>query len=248
MLEILLTVVGIIVLTIVLVKLIDKFVPTKIKPVLTIALWALIGYLAYTTTMSVYKPILFNKEKEKRYAKVIRNLEDIRDAQLAHRTVTGGFANNFDNLIKFIDTAQFTITQRKDSTVIDKEANKRFGLTSMTKQIFVIDTLGTRPVKDSLFKKSNRYKTLMKLPEGVGNPEARFTLQAGTIEQGDFNIPVFEATIKKADILAGLDNDLILEENRVVSVEGVNGDQIKVGSMEEVNVAGNWPKLYDSKK
>ena len=248
MLQILLTVVGIIALTIVLVKLIDKFIPAQVKPVLIIALWALIGYLAYSTTMSIYKPILFNKEKEKRYAKVIRNLEDIRDAQLAHRTVTGKFTDSFENLIKFVDTAEFTITQRKDSRVIDKEANKRFGLTTMTKQIFVIDTLGTKPVKDSLFKTSNRYKTLMKLPEGVGNPDARFTLKAGTIEQGDFQIPVFEATINKNDILAGLDKDLIEEENHVISVEGVNGSQIKVGSMEEVNVAGNWPKLYDSKQ
>ena len=42
--------------------------------------------------------------------------------------------------------------------------------------------------------------------------------------------------------------DLVKKEKEVVSVEGVNGNQIKVGSMEEVNVAGNWPKLYDSKQ
>ena len=30
----------------------------------------------------------------------------------------------------------------------------------------------------------------------------------------------------------------------VVSVEGVNGPTLKVGSMEEVNTNGNWPKNY----
>ena len=34
----------------------------------------------------------------------------------------------------------------------------------------------------------------------------------------------------------------------VVSVEGVNGPSIKVGSMTEVNTSGNWPKLYDTAK
>ena len=32
------------------------------------------------------------------------------------------------------------------------------------------------------------------------------------------------------------------------SVEGVNGDAIIVGSMEEVNTNGNWPKNYSSKQ
>ena len=32
-----------------------------------------------------------------------------------------------------------------------------------------------------------------------------------------------------------------------VSVDEINGDAIKVGSMEEVKVNGNWPKLYDPK-
>ena len=76
-----------------------------------LVLWVVIGFLAYNTFMSVYKPIQFNQIKEKRYAVVIKSLKDIRDAQLAHKQVTGRFANNFDNLVKFIDTAQFTITQ-----------------------------------------------------------------------------------------------------------------------------------------
>ncbi|MEP1488464.1 MAG: hypothetical protein ABJL44_16540 [Algibacter sp.] len=247
MLTILLVTVGVILLTIGLVKLVDKFIPTKFKPVLTIALWVLIAFLGYHTYMSVYNPILFNKEKEKRYAKVINSLEDIRDAQLAHRTVTGKFVGKFEDLIKFIDTAEFTITQRKDSTVIDKEANKRFGLDSMTKEVVIIDTLGTVSVKDSLFKGSDRYKKMMNLPEGVGEPGAKFELKAGYILQNDLNLPVFEASIKKNIILFDQDKDLLVGENQVMSVEAVNGDKIIVGSMEEVNTTGNWPKLYDTK-
>jgi len=69
-------------------------------------------------------------------------------------------------------------------------------------------------------------------------------LQAGFIEQSGFQIPVFEAKALKSIILDGQDKDLINKENQILSVEAVNGDAIKVGSMEEVNTTGNWPKNY----
>ncbi|GAB1855518.1 hypothetical protein MHTCC0001_03520 [Flavobacteriaceae bacterium MHTCC 0001] len=196
--------------------------------------------------MSVYENILFDQEKEKRYTKVIRSLEDIRDAQLAHRTVTGKFAGNWDNLIKFIDTAQFTLTQRRDSSVVDEELTARYGGVETFKDIVIIDTLGYKPVKDSIFKGSDRYKTMMNVP--VGQEGAKFKLEAGYINQNNIDIPVFEASVKKEVILNDQPEKLVFEENQVVSVEGVNGDAIKVGSMDEVKTVGNWPKTYDTKK
>ncbi|MFI1744077.1 hypothetical protein [Thalassobellus sediminis] len=241
MLTFILITVAVILVTIGLVKLVDKFVPSKFKSVLTIVLWVLIFFLGYQTFMSVYNPVLFDQTKEKRYAEVIKNLIDIRDAQLAHKQVTGVFAGNFDNLIKFIDTAEYTITQRRDSSVKDLVQSKIFGV-DIPKDTVIIDTLGFVPVKDSLFKASDRYKTMMNIP--VGEPGAKFELKAGFIEQSDAKIPVFEAKVKKAVILFDQDKDLISQENEVVSVEGVNGDALKVGSMDEVNTGGNWPKTY----
>lgn len=238
---IILIVIAVILLTIGLVKLVDKFIPSKFKPVLIIALWVLIGFLGYSTFKSVYNPILFNQVKEERYAKVIKNLIDIRDAQLAHRQVTGAFAGNFDNLVKFIDTAQYTITQRRDSVVIDEERSKAFGV-DMTKDIVIIDTLGFVNVKDSLFKNSTRYKTMMNVP--AGKPDEKFKLEAGFLEDDGVKIPVFKASVKKDVLLYDQDRDLVIQENQVVSVDGVNGDELTVGSMTEVKTSGNWPKTY----
>ena len=244
MLKFILIAVAVILLTIGLVKLIDKFIPSKFKPVLNIVLWVLIAFLGYQTYMSIYTPILFNQEKTKRYEQVIENLKDIRDSQLAYKQVNGKFTDSFDDLVKFIETGKYTITQRRDSSVVDAEANKRFGLTTMRKDIVVIDTLGFVNVKDSLFKNSTRYKTMMNVP--VGKEGAKFELKAGYIEQSDIKIPVFEASVKKNIILDGEDTDMIAQENQVVSVDGVNGDALKVGSMTEVNTNGNWPKTYGS--
>lgn len=241
MLNIILIAVAVILVTVGLVKLVDKFIPQKFKPILNILLWILIIFLGYQTYNSIYDPIQFNKVKEKRYARVIESLKDIRDAELAHKQVTGKFTDSFDNLIKFIDTAEYTITQRRDSTILDDELTKLYRVDTF-KDIVVIDTLGFVSVKDSLFKNSDRYKTMMNVP--VGQPGAKFQLKAGMLDQNDIKIPVFEASVLKNIILYDQDKDLLVQENQVVSVDGVNGDALKVGSMTEVKTGGNWPITY----
>ena len=241
MLNVIIAIVIVILLTIGLVWVIDKFVPKKLKPVLNIALWLLIIFLGYKTYMSVYGEIQFNQLKEKRYALVIEKLKDIRDAELAHKTVTGQFTDNFDGLIKFVENGKFTITQRRTETVKDEALSRSFGV-DMFKEIVVIDTLGFVSVKDSLFKNSDRYKTMMDVP--VGEPGTKFTLKAGKLD----DIPVFEASVEKAKLLFDQDKNLVDKENQVISVDGVNGPTLKVGSMDEVNTNGNWPKNYSKEQ
>ncbi len=242
MLTVILVVVAIILATIGIVWIIDKFVPKKIKPVLNLVLWALIIYLGYITFMSVYSDIKFNQLKNERYALVIDRLIDVRDAQIAHKQVTGKYSDSFDKLIRFIDTARVPIIQRKDSTVLDEEATRRFGGVETFKTLIVIDTLDFYSVKDSLFKGSDRYKTMMNV--GIGADGAKFDLKAGELDE----IPVFEASVDKAIILHDQDKNLVDNEKQVVSVDGVNGPTIKVGSMEEINTNGNWPKNYAKKQ
>ncbi|MEO5788449.1 MAG: hypothetical protein ACOH2D_00795 [Gelidibacter sp.] len=238
MLTVILAIVIVVLLTIGIVWVIDKFVPKNFKPILHIVLWAIIAFLGYQTFMSVYGEIQFNELKEKRYSVVIEKLKDIRDAELAYKQVNGKFTDNFDELVKFIETGKFTITQRRDSTVFDAEATKRFHGVVTTKEIVIVDTLAFVPVKDSLFGADTRYKTMMNVP--VGKPGAKFDLKAGFLDK----IPVFEASVDKAIILDGEDENLIAKEKQVVSVDGVNGPTLSVGSMNEVKTNGNWPKNY----
>ncbi|GAA4324553.1 hypothetical protein GCM10023115_53950 [Pontixanthobacter gangjinensis] len=210
--------------------------------VIQILLWLVIIFLAYLTFNAVYEPIQFNKIKEKRYAKVIKNLKDIRSSELAHKEVTGKFQGDWDSLVKFLDTAEFAITQRRDTTYLDEEYKKTYGVDQYIESV-VIDTLGFVPVKDSLFKgNEERYRTMMNIPiEGV---DGTFDLEAGTITKGESQIPVFEVKVAKAKILADQDRTLVLQENEIQSVDDVNGRYISVGSMSEVNTSGNWPKVY----
>jgi len=202
-------------------------------------LWVVIVVFGYLNYKSIYGPVEFNKKKEKRYAVVINKLDKIRKAQLAYKEIEGKFNSSFDSLVRFIDTAEFTITQRRDTMYLDKEYLKTYGVDKMIEDV-VIDTLGYEKVKDRLFKNYD-YSNLGVIPNTNGK---KFDMQTGFIEVNNNKVAVFEVKVNKSIVLEGLDPELIIQEKQTVSVDGVNGAYIKVGSMTEVNTSGNWPINY----
>lgn len=217
------------------------------KLVVQIVLWVVIGFLGWKVYSAITGPVEFNKIKEARYIKVIDHLKDIQKAELAYKEITGEFTGSFDSLVQFLDTAQFAITQRRDTIYDDVERNKAFGIEKgYYHEESILDTLGFTPVKDSLYGNTGRYKTMMKIPvEGV---DAEFELRAGKIKRKESSYAVFEVRVAKDVILFDQDKNLLIQENQVQSVDGVNGEYLKVGSMEDVNTSGNWPKIYDSRR
>ncbi len=216
------------------------------KLVLQLLLWLLIIFLGWKLYSSVNGPVEFNKVKDARYGKVIKNLKDIKSAQMAHKELTGNYTGNFDSLVRFIDTAEFAIVSRRDTVYHDVEKNKAFGIDEgYYLDAVIIDTLRFAPIRDSLFKGTERYKSMMNVP--IEGTDAKFELTAGKIEKSGTIYSVFESKVSKDVVLFGLDSDLLAQEKQVVSVEGVNGPSIKVGSMTDVNTSGNWPKIYDGK-
>lgn len=212
------------------------------KKVLTAVLWIvsiLLGYLIYQSIMA---PIEFNKTREERFTAVIERLKEIKVAQEAYKTVNGKYAGDFEGLVQFIDTAEFTITQQRDSSFM--RYNRVYRI-DMQVDTVVIDTLGRVSIKDSLFKNSMSYKELMNVPYGQ-NGET-FELKAEIITKGNFQVPVFMASVKKDVVLYDQPEDLRLKENTHNSIEEVNGNQIIVGSLTEVSTSGNWPSIYDKK-
>ena len=218
-------------------------ISNKQKNYLSYTLVAHIVFFAFLMFTSINDEIRFDDVKNIRYQQVILKLKDIRDSQIAHRSVKGYFQNNWDSLVKFIETDSFTITQRKDSSILDNEMTERYGGVKTYKDIIIIDTLGFIQVKDSLFGFDNRYEQMFYVPNAK-DPKTKFELNAGFLNQNGIDIPVFEAKISKKVILHDQSINLVLKENQVQSVDGVNGRSLKIGSMNEVNANGNWPKNY----
>ncbi len=212
------------------------------KTILQIVLWIICVGLGYLIYRSVTGPIEFQKVKEERFSKVISTLKDIRNSQEAYRTVNGKFANDFKSLVSFVDTGKYTITQQRDSSYM--EFDKVYGI-DLLREVTIIDTLGFVSVKDSLFKGDDRYKSMMNVPYAQGGET--FTMKADIVDKGGYKAPVFEAKVKKDIILYDQPKDLMTRENAQISVEEVNGPEIRVGSLTDVSTNGNWPPIYDKK-
>ncbi len=207
-------------------------------------LWILIVFFSYKIYDSINGPINFNKTKNERYAQVINRLKDIRKAQIAHKDVKGVFANNFDSLVAFVDSGIFTLIQKRDSSYLEYDKTYRI---DMLKEVVVIDTLGTVPVKDSLFGLSDAYKQMSFVPiEGV--EDKTFEIKAEIIDKNGYKVPVFEVKVAKEIVLFDQNEDLVKQENETISVDGVNGPALILGSLTEVSTNGNWPTIFDAAK
>ena len=191
---------------------------SKYMRFIKVILWLLIIFFAWKVYGSINGPIEFNKVKNERYLKVIDKLKDIRNAQIAYKSVNGIYSDNFEGLIKFIDTAQYTLIQKRDSSFLEYDRTFRI---DMLREVEIVDTLGFVSVKDSLFGENESYKMMARVP--IEGTDSEFSIKSDIIDKNGYEVPVFEVKVKKNVILFDQNKDLLDQENKVISVDGVNG-------------------------
>ena len=227
--------------TIVLAILIVKFLPVKLTPIISILLIGASGYLSYLIYNAIMEPIRFHEEKKVRYAKVIKQLKLISDAQDAHNTILGKFANNGEGLIKFIDTAAFPITDTH-TEIVKENRGTTYSPLYVEVEKKITDTIGYEPVRIKIFK-GRDYTNMLNIP---GSTE-KFKIQTSAILRANKILAsVFEVQIDKADILNGLSKSLIRQEKEALGGDNIPGGFISIGSLSEVSTNGNWPPFYDN--
>jgi hypothetical protein len=229
--------VGIIV-TALLAYAIVNYIPRKLHWILSTVLILLSVFLVYKINFEIRKPVKFNKEKKVKYAKVINNLKIIRDAEVAYKTVNGKYTTSGEDLISFIDTAKFALTQTR---YVPKTVKLGGGITKEIEER-VVDTIGYEEVKNSFV--GNDYKNMMEIP-GTGQ---MFKIEIGEVEKiVGLKAPVFEVKVDKALILKGMDENLVKQEKEAIGGEEIRGEYIRVGSLSDVSEDGNWPPYYDKR-
>ncbi len=228
-----------VVVAILLAIIIVKYLPLNLRWIASILLLVAAGYLGYKIYDGIMRPINFNKKKKVRYAKVIKNLKIIREAEIAHYQVTGKYSKDKAGLIQFIDTAKFAITETK--TIVE-QVNKgsKWQPIMIEVEKRVTDTINFEPVINKF--KNKDYKNMFKVP----GTDKEFELATGMVEkvQG-LEVPTFEAKFSKKPILKGMDPSLIKQELEEVVSDEIKGEFISVGSLDEVTTGGNWPPFYD---
>ena len=81
------------------------------KIIIHVVLIAVIAVLAYLLWDSIMQPIRFQKKAEWRYALTVQKLKDIRDAQVAYKSVYGAYTGSFDSLENFVQNGQLKIVK-----------------------------------------------------------------------------------------------------------------------------------------
>ncbi len=225
-----------------------------IKNSLQIILFAAICFLGYTLYSGIQEPIIFKKEKDKRYRATVKELIHVRDAQIAFKREKGKYAADFDSLIYFVQNDSITEIKR-DGVIPDsiflQAGNKRSEAEKIALKLGIIfrDTIRVSTL-DSLFRKYDITK-LGQVPFTKGE---MFKMDTITIETGGLTLHIFEASVHNNVLLNGLNYELILNLND--DATKLNRDienearkkypGIKVGSLlENNNNEGNWEKIYE---
>ena len=234
--NLLLMILAAVVVAVLLGFLIVKFVPLKMRWLISILLLAVAAFLVYKIYGGIMEPINFAKDKKVKYAKVIENLKLIRDAEVKYKEVHRTYTDSKDSLINFIENGQLALTETKN---VEEEVDRGGGIkiTISKKQI---DTIGYEPVMK--YFEGKDYKGMFNVP----GTDKQFELATGKVEKvAGLLVPVFEVKADKASILKGMSRSLVKQELEAIETDQIKGEFVSVGSLDEVTTGGNWPPYYD---
>jgi len=151
---------------------------------------------------------------------VIKQLEMIREAELAYVATNGNYTDDWDSLIHFVKNGVFYLTE-KEETIYQLS----YGVDSV---VVNIDTIGTVPVYDSLFAKKKNFN-VDRLPYVPGYDNVKFEIVADEIEKSGKMIDVIEVWNPKP-----------VNPERDPDSEYRSKKPLRFGSQFSVTTSGNW--------
>ncbi len=206
---------------------------TVIQIVLVIAIIA----LGYFCVESINRPIRFIEHQKIRSNAVIKNLKEIRTAEVAFKSVYDRFTGSFDTLINFVKNDSLKLVKKEgslsDSLVEAGWTEEKALSVGMIKRDTILVS-----VLDSLFGKRYHIDSLRYVPFTDGE---EFVLGSGIVETGSgVKVHVFEAKVHNNVYMNGLEQQEIDNmSDLTLKLERYPG--LKVGSLTETNNnAGNW--------
>jgi len=201
------------------------------RKTIQLILWPVIIILAWLVYRSPISLKEFQEETNFRKSAVVQDLKDIRTAQIAFKDKYRVYAGDFNSLLSFVKNDSLAVVKAIGETpdsLTESEA--------LTEGIISRDTVFV-PAYQSIFNqdyldtRDKRFRfDLDKLPT-VPFSEEMFSIEAGNIEKGKVVVQVFEVSTSYTTFLNGLD-----ATNKGIDLNNI----IRVGSMSEVSINGNW--------
>lgn len=207
------------------------------KTILQIVFTVIVLALGYFIWESIQNPIRFQNEYNNRKDKVVERLIQIRDAQVAYKTVHKKYTGSFDTLINFIRTGKLPLVKMEGSLTDSMIAEGMTEIKALALGIIKRDTIYVS-VMDSLAR--NKYN-VDSLPYVPYSNKVKFEMGATVFTTGSgVKVNVFEAKTHNDVFLIGLDEQEIINMN-AIAFKHEKYPGLKVGSLVEANNnAGNW--------
>lgn len=188
---------------------------TKILTITFFLLALVVGYFLYD---GINKTIEEGKEIERVENMVKAKLSLIRDAQIVYQSVIGDYADTWEKLIAFADTGNIYLIQRRE-VITQLPYNQE-------KSEFFYDTLGSVPVRDSLFASGFDINTLPELPHSAGK---YFSLYAKDSIRSGVSVDYIEVV-----------DTYPFDRTRKDDSEIENRRPLRFGSRTDITTSGNW--------
>ena len=219
------------------------------KLILHIALIAIIIVLGVLVYNSIVTPMRFEDECNRRRDLVAEKLKTIRTLQEAHKQVYNCYAADLDSLIIDLQQGRQPVVKKE----VLKEVPEDMTEAEAIKQGYVRrDTVFMNPLEklreekklfkvvegDTLMISDEDLKELKYVP--MTNKQKVFESDAGFIERGGYQVPVFEVKVSLEDLLWDMDEQSVI--NKIAEIERVDGKYAgwKVGSMDDPVTDGNF--------
>ena len=203
---------------------------------LRIALGIITLILSYRIYRIIMQPIEFASIKEKRYEKITNRLEQLREAQLILKSEYVQYASNFDDLVSFLQNAQVSIIERKDSSFMRYD---KVYQTDMLKDTIIYRIIGQTSARDKLissnpeiFEGNFSVSDLRYIPFAKDSTE--FSIATGHVDRNGVRVQVFEIKAPNTDFFHDIYDDY---ESLIL---GLRINALAIGSLTEPTLSGNW--------
>jgi hypothetical protein len=206
----------------------------KTIALLLIPLNIILFYFVYN---SINSDVEFNKDAKIRIAENVQKLKDLRQVQVKYKQTKGVFADNFENLIYFLENDSMAIVKATgetpdsliNGTQMSDELALELGLiTRDTSYVLAKETVFDAAYMNS---RKNEFPFDINTLTSVPHSNTIYNIDAGQVEKGNVIVQVFEISTNYRTVFTKLD-----AENKSYDLDAL----LKVGSMTEASLNGNW--------
>ena len=195
-------------------------------------LWPVIIILAWLVYRSPISLKEFQEESNYRKSAVVQSLKDIRTAQVAFKDKYRVYAGNFNALLHFVNNDSIALIKAIGETPDSLSEEQALGLGIISRDTVFVSAGESIFTTAYLNTRDERFDfNLNQLPIVPFSENNEFSIDAGHIEKGKVIVQVFEVSTNYATFLQGIDAN-----NKGIDLE----DVIRVGSMSDASINGNW--------